>query len=46
MIFQTRAQRNATLLPVVHTWPNVHYQLVAHVRTFRVYANCAGKVTL
>ena len=46
VIFQTRAQRNATLLPVVHTWPNVHYQLVAHVRTFRVYANCAGKVTL
>lgn len=46
VIFQTRAQRNASLLPVVHTWPNVHYQLVAHVRTFRVFASCAGKVTL
>jgi hypothetical protein len=46
VIFQTRAQRNASLLPVLHTWPNVRYRLVAHVRTFRVFANCAGNVTL
>ena len=46
VIFQTRAQRNAHLLPIVRAWTNAHYQLVAHVRTFRVYANCAGGVTL
>ena len=46
VIFQTRSQRNTSLLPVVHTWPSVHYQLVARVRTFRVFASCAGKVRL
>jgi hypothetical protein len=44
VIFQTRAQRHAHLLPVVGEWPDAHYRLVAHVRTFRVYANCAGKL--
>jgi hypothetical protein len=47
VIFQTRAQRNASLLPRVRDWSSaVPYQLVAHVRTFRVYSHCAGKVTL
>jgi hypothetical protein len=46
VIFQTRAQRHSSLLPRVRDWSNVQYQLVAHVRSFRVYANCAGKVTL
>ena len=46
VIFQNRAQRNAHLLPVVRAWKGVHYQLVAHVRTFRVYSSCAGRVTL
>ncbi len=46
VIFQTRAQHHAHLLPVVRAWSSVHYRLVAHVRTFRVYANCAGKVQL
>jgi hypothetical protein len=45
VIFQTRAQRNASLLPVVHTWANVPYKLVADVRTFRVFEHCAGKVS-
>ncbi len=45
VIFQTRAQRNASLLPVVHTWPAVRYKLVADVRTFRVFEHCAGKVS-
>jgi hypothetical protein len=46
VIFQTRAQRHSHLLPIVRAWKTAHYQLVAHVRTFRVYAQCAGKVSL
>ena len=46
VIFQTRAQRNAHLLPVVRAWEQVHYKLVARVRTFRVFSHCTGKVTL
>jgi hypothetical protein len=46
VIFQTRSQRNTSLLPVLHSWPNVHYQLVARARTFRVFASCTGKVRL
>jgi hypothetical protein len=45
VIFQTRAQRNATLLPIIRPW-NVHYTEVARVRTFRVFANCANAVAL
>jgi len=46
LIFQTRAQRNAHLLPVVGAWKGVPYKPVAHVRTFRVFASCANKVPL
>jgi hypothetical protein len=47
LIFQTRAQHNASLLPRVRDWSStVPYQRVAHVRTFGVYAHCAGQVTL
>jgi hypothetical protein len=46
VIFQTRAQRHAHLLPTLRAWPTVQYTLVAHVRTFRVYSHCAGSVTL
>jgi hypothetical protein len=46
VIFQTRAQHNASLLPRVRAWSTVPYQLVAHVRTFKVYSHCAGEVTL
>jgi hypothetical protein len=42
VIFQTRAQRNATLLPIIRPW-HVSYALVAHQRTFRVYMNCRAK---
>ena len=42
VIFQTRAQRSAHLLPIVGAWHGAHYALVAHVRTFRVYASCAN----
>jgi hypothetical protein len=44
VIFQTRAQRNAHLLPLLRTWPTTHYRLVERVRTFRVYEHCGGKV--
>jgi hypothetical protein len=47
VIFQTRAQRHASLLPSVRDWSaTVPYRLVARVRTFKVYSHCAGKVTL
>ncbi len=42
VILQTRAQTNSTLLPIVHTWPNVHYTYDAHVRTFRLFTHCRG----
>jgi hypothetical protein len=42
VIFQTRAQHNATLLPIIRPW-HVHYSLVADQRTFHVYMNCAAK---
>jgi hypothetical protein len=42
VILQTRAQSHSTALPIVHTWPNVHYSYVAHVRTFRLFTHCRG----
>jgi hypothetical protein len=42
VIFQTRAQRSAHLLPIIKPW-HVNYSLIAHQRTFRVYMNCAAK---
>jgi hypothetical protein len=42
VIFQTRAQRSAKLLPIIRPW-HASYSLVAHQRTFRVYMNCAAK---
>jgi hypothetical protein len=38
-IFQTRAQRNSTLLPIIRPW-HVRYSLVDDQRTFRVFMNC------
>jgi hypothetical protein len=46
VIFQTRATRSSFLLPIVGAWTGVHYRLVAHVRTFRMYSACRGRVTL
>jgi hypothetical protein len=46
VIFQTRATRRSSLLPVVQAWKGVHYQLVAQVRFFSVFSHCAGKVAL
>jgi hypothetical protein len=44
VIFQTRAQRHAHLLPVVGAWKGVPYRLVAVTKTFRVFENCRGSV--
>ena len=46
VIFQTRAQRSAHLLPVVRAWKGVPYRKVAQVRTFRIFSSCASKVQL
>ncbi len=50
VILQTRAQSNSTLLPTpaqIIAWEHdgANYKLIAHVRTFRVFSTCAGKVT-
>ena len=49
VILQARAQSNSTLLPTpqqIIAWEHdgAPYRLVAHVRTFRVFSTCAGKV--
>jgi hypothetical protein len=44
VIFQTRAQRSAHLLPVVGAWKGVPYRRLARVRTFRIYTRCTAKV--
>ena len=46
VIFQTRAQRSAHLLPIIGAWHGVQYTRVARVRTFHVYAQCAHGETL
>jgi hypothetical protein len=45
VIFQTRAQRSAHLLPIIKPW-HVSYSLIARNRTFRVYMNCRAKAAI
>jgi hypothetical protein len=45
VVFQAAETRDAALLPVLHEWPNVRYQLIGTTRTFRVFEHCAGKVS-
>ena len=42
VILQTRDTRNASLLPVVHTWPNVHYTYVGSSGPFKLFTHCRG----
>jgi hypothetical protein len=42
VILQTRDTRNASLLPVVHTWPNVHYTFVGSSGPFKLFTHCRG----
>ncbi len=44
VIFQTRATRGTSLLPVVQAWPGVHYRMLERVRTFNVFSTCAARV--
>jgi hypothetical protein len=46
VVFQTRAQRGAHLLPLLRGWPTTHYTRAARVRTFRVYSHCANNMAL
>jgi hypothetical protein len=45
VIFQTRAQSNSHLLPIIRPW-HVHYSLVDDQRTFRVFTDCAAKAVI
>jgi hypothetical protein len=42
VILQTRDTRHASLLPVVHTWPNVHYTFVGTSGPFKLFTHCRG----
>jgi hypothetical protein len=42
VILQTRANRHATLLPVVHGWPSVPYIYAGHSGPFRLFTHCRG----
>jgi hypothetical protein len=42
VIFQTRAQRNAHLLPLLSNWPATQYRLVLRNKRFKVYEHCNG----
>jgi hypothetical protein len=46
VIFQTRAQRSAHLLPIIRAWQGVNYTHVTSVRTFRVFAQCGNGAAL
>ena len=45
VIFQTRAQSNAHLLPIIRPW-HVNYSLVDDQRTFRVFMDCGAKAAV
>jgi hypothetical protein len=40
VILQTRANRHATLLPIVHGWPTVPYVYAGHSGPFRLFTHC------
>jgi hypothetical protein len=42
VILQTRASRNLALLPIVHSWPGVHYTYDGSSGPFRLFTHCAG----
>jgi hypothetical protein len=42
VILQTRDTRDAALLPIVHTWPEVHYTYFGHSGPFRLFTHCRG----
>jgi hypothetical protein len=42
VIMQAAAHTHGKPLPIVHTWPDVHYRYAADVRTFKLFTNCNG----
>jgi len=42
VILQTRASRNLTRLPIVHSWPTVPYVYAGHNGPFRLFTHCHG----
>jgi hypothetical protein len=40
VILQTRDTRHASLLPVVHSWPETHYTYVGTSGPFRMFTHC------
>lgn len=42
VILQTRDTRSATLLPIVHAWPSVHYTYVGSQGPFNLFTHCRG----
>jgi hypothetical protein len=42
VILQTRASRNLHLLPIVHSWPTVHYTYDGTSGPFRLFTHCRG----
>ncbi len=42
VILQTRDTRHATLLPIVHAWPSVHYTYVGSQGPFNLFTHCRG----
>lgn len=42
VILQTRASRNLKRLPIVHSWPTVHYVYAGHNGPFRLFTHCHG----
>ena len=45
VILQTRASRNLALLPIVHSWPNVHYRYVGASGPFRLFTHCGSNTS-
>ena len=42
VILQTRDTRSASLLPIVHAWPSVHYTYVGSQGPFNLFTHCRG----
>jgi hypothetical protein len=42
VILQTRASRNLALLPIVHSWPTIHYTYDGTSGPFRLFTHCRG----
>jgi hypothetical protein len=44
VILQTQATRSATLLPIVHTWPRVHYTYQGSFGPWNLFTHCITRL--